>query len=51
MKQGREQEAGLSDTRSGQLTALASTHMDTKAQYEYAKLSDMAEVLFVPVKE
>lgn len=51
VKQGREQEAGLSDTRSGQLTALASTHMDTKAQYEYAKLSDMAEVLFVPVKE
>lgn len=40
-----------SDTRAGRLAALGNERIDVKARYEYAKLSDMTEALFVPVKE
>ena len=50
-REGKESEPFLADTRTGKLSALGDTRMDTKAQYEYAKLSDMTDALFVPVKE
>lgn len=50
-KERKEQEAFLDNTRTGRLAALSDIHVDTKARYEYAKLSDLADLLFVPVKE
>lgn len=47
----QEEEELLADTRVGKLAALGNERIDTKAQYEYARLSDMVDALFVPVKE
>ena len=50
-RERKEPEPFLADTRTGRLAAFGDTRLDTKAQYEYAKLSDMADALFIPVKE
>ncbi len=48
---GSDEDAAAAGTRCEKLGQLDGTRTDKKAQYEYAEMSDMVNILFTPVKE
>ncbi|MCD8232043.1 MAG: DUF5717 family protein [Clostridiales bacterium] len=48
---GSDINESAADTRYGQLGTVESDRTDTKAQYAYAKMCDMVNALFAPIKE